>query len=285
MIIVNVNSQLGNQMFQYALYRKLLYLGKKVKLDTRYYQAKPEQFALDIFNLKLNIASEKEILKARDEYRSYADRLRRKFLGKRKTIFEEITSKSLCFKPEVFTVKNAYVDGYWQSEKYFSDIRNILLKDFTFPPLQEEKNKQLLDLIRQNLSVSIHIRRGDYANGFPMLPKEYYQAAMQYFSDKYKEAFFVVFSNDNAWAKENITFEKGIFVDWNTGRNSYKDMYLMSQCRHNIIANSSFSWWGAWLNSNENKEVIAPDIWFFHHETPDIYCEGWKILSIQATIS
>ncbi len=280
MIIINLNSQLGNQMFQYALARKLQTLGRKVKFDTRYYKQYPDHYGLNIFPVKVDVASENEIKKQRDERRTYPARLRRKLFDKRKSIFSEVESRSLMYKPEIFQLKHGYVDGYWQSEKYFCDIRSIILKDFTFPPVNDSKNRELLDRISQQTTVSIHIRRGDYANGFPMMTPQYYENAISYFENKFNEVYFLVFSNDMDWAKQNLQFSQGEFVDWNTGKDSWKDMYLMTQCNHHIIANSSFSWWGAWLNQKENKEVIAPSVWFHHQETPDVYCEGWKIINI-----
>lgn len=278
MIVLNVNSQLGNQMFQYALYRKLLFLGKKVKLDLRYYSSKPEHFGLDIFNIKYTVATQDEIANSRDERRYLADRIRRKIFNRRNNIFEEVTSHTLKYKPEVFKLYNGYVDGYWQSEKYFKEIKNVIIQDFTFPKIDDENNIALIEQIKLTNSVSIHIRRGDYVNGFPMMDKEYYDEAIRYFEEKHKDTVFYVFSNDMEWAKENIQAKELIFVDCNTGTDSWKDMYLMTLCKHNIIANSSFSWWGAWLNQNIDKEVIAPSIWLYHQETPDVYAENWKII-------
>ena len=280
MIIINLNSQLGNQMFQYALARKLQTMGRQVKFDTWYYKQYPKHYALDIFPVTVDVASGNEIGKERDERRTYPARLRRKLFGKRKSIFSEVESRSLMYKPDILQLKHGYVDGYWQSEKYFSDIRTIILKDFTFPPVNDTKNRELIDRISEQTTVSIHIRRGDYANGFPMMTPQYYENAINYFESVYNEVYFLVFSNDMDWAKQNLQFSQGEFVDWNTGKDSWKDMYLMTQCNHHIIANSSFSWWGAWLNQKENKEVIAPETWFYHQETPDVYCKGWKIIKI-----
>lgn len=280
MIVVHANSQLGNQMFQYALYRKLMYLGKKLKLDLKYYEKHPNHYGLDIFNLPIYIANDKEIAVSKDEYRSVFSRVRRKFIGKRNCIINEIDTLSMAYNPKVFDLKRGYLYGYWQSEKYFDDIRQILLEEFAFPKVCEKQNLDLINKINSTISISIHIRRGDYLNGFPLMTKEYYSKAIEYFQNKYENILFVVFSNDIDWAKENLQFKNGLFIDWNTGKNSWKDMYLMTQCKHNIIANSSFSWWGAWLNKNNEKEVIAPNVWFYHRETPDVYCEGWKIMNI-----
>lgn len=267
-------------MFQYALARKLQTMGRQVKFDTRYYKQYPKHYALDIFPVMADVASVNEIGKERDERRTYPARLRRKLFGKRKSIFSEVESRSLMYKPDILQLKHGYVDGYWQSEKYFSDIRTIILKDFTFPPVNDTKNRELIDRISEQTTVSIHIRRGDYANGFPMMTPQYYEDAINYFESVYNEVYFLVFSNDMDWAKHNLQFSQGEFVDWNTGKDSWKDMYLMTQCNHHIIANSSFSWWGAWLNQKENKEIIAPETWFYHQETPDVYCKGWKIIKI-----
>lgn len=278
MLVINVNSQLGNQMFQYALYRKLRHLGRKVKLDLQYYQQRPKHYGLDIFGLQPDIATTKEISISKDEYRSIFSRLRRKFFGKRKSIVDEIHSNIMNFNSKVFDLKTGYLYGYWQSEKYFSDIRSTLLQEFQFPVVNDIKNKELLKTIQSSISVSIHVRRGDYIGGFPLMSEVYYQNAMNYFMEKYGNIFFVVFSNDVAWCKSNIKFNNGVYVDWNNGKDSWKDMYLMTQCKHNIIANSSFSWWGAWLNQNQNKVVIAPNKWFYHKVTPDIYCENWRTI-------
>lgn len=278
MIIINLSGQLGNQMFQYALGRKLFYLERKVKFDTRFYELYPEYYGLHIFNIKVPVANLNECLTIRDEKRTLMDRIRRKFFGKRQNIISEINDLEYVLKDEIFKSKTAYIDGYWQMEDYFVDIKNIIINEFKFPEIFDEKNLFYLHKIKHNLSVSIHVRRGDYINGFPLLTKKYYSHAIEYFESKYNNIIFFVFSNDMEWSKENIQMQNGYFVDCNIGKDSWKDMYLMTQCNHNIIANSSFSWWGAWLNQNKNKEVIAPSEWLYHAENPKIYCDDWIIV-------
>jgi hypothetical protein len=278
MLIININSQLGNQMFHFALYKKLFQSGKKVKFDTRYYIDHPQHYGLDIFNLKIPVATESEIKKAFDEKRDLLSRIKRKLFGKNQQLFSEIYSNTYCFKPDIFKFKSGYIDGYWQTEKYFSDIKPTLLNDFKFPAFNDEKNAQLLETMSKYYTVSIHVRRGDYLNGFPLMTPEYYEKAMAVFNREYKQVFYIVLSNDVEWSKNNIQFENGVYVDWNTGRESYKDMQLMTLCNSNIIANSSFSWWGAWLNPHPDKKVIAPSVWLNDIETPDIYCENWIII-------
>jgi hypothetical protein len=107
---------------------------------------------------------------------------------------------------------------------------------------------------------------------------EYYQQAMSIFNNKFQKVFYIVLSNDLEWAKDNIKFDEGVYVDWNTGSDSYRDMQLMTHCNSNIIANSSFSWWGAWLNNHEDKIVVAPSVWLNGVETPDIYANNWIII-------
>lgn len=278
MIIVNMNGQLGNQMFQYALYRKLQLQGKNVKFDMRYYDKYPQHNSINIFDLPLQIASTKEIHIERDEYRTYLDRIRRKLLGKRHSIISEIGEKSYNYNPDVFMLKRGYIDGYWQSEKYIIDIRDILLNEFVFPISSNILNIEIEQLIKNTISVSLHVRRGDYTNGFPLLDSKYYEEAIAFFQQKYNQVHFFVFSNDVEWCYQHLKADFLHFVDWNQKLETYYDMYLMTQCRHNIIANSTYSWWGAWLNKNMNQEVIAPSLWFYHANTPDIHCANWLVI-------
>jgi len=277
-LIINMNSQLGNQMFYYALFLRLIANGRNVKFDTRYYKDHPNHYRLDVFVPEVPVATENEILAMFDANRDIKSRVKRKIKGKKIKLFSEIEKDSYAFDPEIFNITNAYVDGYWQSEKYFEGIRHIILKAFTFPSFNDDKNLGIVKQINENYAVSIHVRRGDYLNGFPLMTPEYYQEAMEVFNNKFKHVFYIVLSNDLDWAKENIKFDKGVYVDWNTGSDSYRDMQLMTLCNSNIIANSSFSWWGAWLNKHDDKIVIAPSVWLNGVETPDIYAKNWIII-------
>ena len=176
-------------------------------------------------------------------------------------------------------LRKGFVNGYWQSEKYFESIEDIIRNVFTFPEASEQ-NKAIAREMAASTSVSIHVRRGDYLRYFPnnVLDEAYYGPAMAYFTERFKDVHFFIFSNDISWCREHLSAERISFVDWNTGKDSPYDMWLMTQCKHNIIANSSFSWWGAWLNNNPEKIVIAPGRWFDEFSTPDIYCKDWVIL-------
>lgn len=279
MLIVDVNGQFGNQMFQYALGRHLQLMGKKVRYHLEYYRERPEHdFALHrVFGLDLPEASTNQVLAFREDRHRLVDRVRRKLFGRHVRVFSEVDAKSYDYRSDVFDFKRGLIDGYWQSEKYFLPIEETIRKDFTFPEASD-RNKALAEEMAEALSVSIHVRRGDYLGGFPVMDEAYYYPAMDYFTKKYNEVHFYVFSNDMDWCRGHLKAERMTYVDWNTGKDSPFDMWLMTQCKHNIIANSSFSWWGAWLNQNGEKEVIAPKVWFYHAETPDVYCKDWIVI-------
>ena len=279
MIVINISGQLGNQMFQYALGRRLQLAGRRVKYYIGYFDKHPNHFfGLSLFPIDIPRASKDEVLTLRDERRRYIDRIRRKLIGRNSHVISEIGVDSYAFRDDVFRTRSAYIDGYWQSDKYFSDIRSTLLSDFRFPVSRSKLNQEIVMEMNDCVSISIHVRRGDYLGAFPVMDRAYYDPAMNYFRSKYGQVRFFVFSNDLAWCRDNIIGEDVKFVEWNTGKDSIFDMWLMTQCKHNIIANSSFSWWGAWLNEHEECEVIAPSQWFKGIATPDVYCKGWKII-------
>lgn len=181
---------------------------------------------------------------------------------------------------------DSYLMGYWQSEKYFSEIAAQLRQDFSFRIPLKNENAELAAQINQVNAVSLHVRRGDYASmpknaaTYELCSLDYYSAAIQHIADQVKDPHFFVFSDDPAWVKNNLKIDfPHQYVDHNHGGNSYNDMRLMSLCRHHIIANSSFSWWGAWLNPNVNKTVVAPKRWFRNQrKTDDLLPMTWKKL-------
>jgi len=130
--------------------------------------------------------------------------------------------------------------------------------------MTEEKNIRLLESMKNRNTVSIHVRRGDYIE-HPTLGGvcnlKYYLNSIKYIKANVQDPFFIIFSNDIAWCKDSLDLDNSVYVDWNTGTSSFKDMQLMSLCKNNIIANSSFSWWGAWLNDNNNKIIVCPNKW------------------------
>lgn len=278
MIIIEMCGGLGNQMFQYALYTKLKMSGKEVKLDLSYFQEKNalRKFELDIFRIDYEIASDREICKYKK------NGILNRLFGLKTNKKEYIENLDTGFQPIVLSFDDKYLQGYWQCEKYFKDIRNVLLDKFTFPFNDDNSRcKEILMQIQHTESVSLHVRRGDYLSEQNIkiygniCTLSYYRNAITYIKQKIKNPVFFLFTNDADWVKEHILEEDMVIVDCNTGNRDYLDMFLMSQCRHNIIANSSFSWWGAWLNQNAEKIVMSPSRWFKNHETTDIICEGW----------
>ncbi|MBS4062401.1 MAG: alpha-1,2-fucosyltransferase [Bacteroidetes bacterium] len=296
MIITRLKGGLGNQMFQYAT-AKSLSLKKKtsLKLDTSFLNERPlkpnytiRNYELGLFNINAEIANSDDIRKILNRKISFFDIIKIKFnrnsiANYKKPIIQE---QGFQFDQNLFkSSENCLIVGYWQSEKYFDDIRPILLKDFSLKSEPDENNVKLLKNISTANSVSIHFRRGDYVSN-PLTNQihgvcniEYYQKAIEFINHKVKDPVAFIFSDDIEWAKKNFkTNIPIIFVDKNTS-NLSEDFRLMSACKHNIIANSSFSWWGAWLNGNPDKIVIAPEKWFAdvekNKETVDLVPEKW----------
>lgn len=280
MNIIWIDGGLGNQMFQYALALKQQQMGKIVKIDVTKYETHHwhNDFELDrVFGLECPFADLKEIKKF--GYRKanrWTEFLRKTPFGK-KTIYNH---ESYSFDSYVLDLDGYYIEGYWQSEQYFSDIEEIVRKTYVFPELEQDWQKELVRSMRETHSVSVHIRRGDYLN-YPNLngicTLDYYKNAMNYFRGRYHgNVCFYIFTNDFEWTKSHFTDADCCFVQGNTGKESYRDMQLMSLCEHNVIANSSFSWWGAWLNANKEKTVIAPERWVNSEEdTSAVVPESW----------
>lgn len=274
MIIVKIMGGLGNQMFQYAFARKLVSCGKQVKLDLSYYDKIPQgdtvrKYELGRFKCKIEIAEDKDISKYKGFIRQIYD-----LIGKYTGLYTPgiIVEDKEFQLSDILGFDNKYLIGYWQSEKYFEDIRDILMDELSFD--KEEIGDENCELIREIVnasenSVSIHVRGGDYLNKSNaemfgnICTNEYYCRACDYLKNLIGNVRFYLFTNDTEWVRSNrlLSGYDVKIIDWNTEDNSWIDMYLMSLCKHNIIANSSFSWWGAWLNRNPDKIVIAPSRW------------------------
>ncbi len=297
MIIVRLMGGLGNQMFQYATGRSLATKRKTdLMLDSITYfenqpaENTPREYELNSYPLSARIATQGELKKffPNDYFKeARLEKLKKSFgLNKKLVIYNEL---GLGYHPEVLKLpNNSYLNGFWQNEKYFIDIRGALLKEFEPTTPLTQKGMRYLEKIKACEAVSLHIRRDDYisnkyANKFHGLaPLEYYHTAFNFIRKKLPEKSIemFVFSTDIAWCKKNLKFSVPItFVEGNN--KGADDMRLMKHCRHNIMANSSFSWWGAWLNTNPDKIVIAPKIWFQDkkaNEKIEIIPESWKRL-------
>ena len=189
--------------------------------------------------------------------------MRKAGLVKRKSYLKE--KRSSYFDASVFKNDDVYLDGYWQNELYFSDIREELLRDLTSISSMSELGVVYMEGIKKSNSVSLHVRRGNYLNlkNFNVLDIDYYMKAVEYIRKNVEKPTFYIFSDDLEWCKNSLGFlDNCIFVD--STKTEIDDLKLMSFCKHNIIANSSFSWWGAWLNQNCKKTVIAPKDWLLN---------------------
>ncbi|WP_239183401.1 alpha-1,2-fucosyltransferase [Vibrio sp. Of7-15] len=287
MKIVNINSGLGNQMFQFAFYLSLKekYKNEDVKVDLSWFDSEEfhNGFELEkIFNVSPDYSSRKEVSSLSQVGYSLYSRIMRRLLPRKKSEIIELKENQFSFNPELYgnAGDSNYYLGYWQSYKYFYSIENIVKDTFNFPPFNEFENKSMNSFLEDNKArtVSIHVRRGDYSNHKSLgglCSIEYYEKAILEVEKKIKNPIFIVFSNDIDWCRENLTFDNVKFVDWNSGELSYRDMQLMSMCNSNILANSSFSWWGAFLNSNEDKLVIAPKVWIRGNDTKDLTPKDW----------
>ena len=271
MIVVRLKGGLGNQMFQYAIGRALsLRHNTEVKLDTSFFglnlkNVTKRNYDLDVFNIKAEISRKSDI--------PFAFRLRnsgmlaRIILMFRKIIRSKGQEKSFNFDPTVLDIgKNAYLDGYWQSPKYFEECRDIIRKDFTLKNPPAENIQKLEAEISKVNSLCIHVRRGDYVGNkaHEVVTKDYYNQCIAEISKIKDIGEIYVFSDDIEWCRNNLSFDfPTVFVDDSySGVAGEGHMYLMSRCKYFIIANSSFSWWGAWLSLFEDKIVICPKQWF-----------------------
>lgn len=277
MIIVSLFGGLGNQMFQYACGKAVaMKLGVELKLDVSLVVDRTPRenftyrdYELAVFNIQDEIATAEEVRKFIPNLWNSTELMRQLYKVKRivtkRNLFRE--KRVFRYNNEIESVTdNSYLYGYFQTEKYFENQREELLRQFSLKNQLDEKNASIVKQLRSENSVSIHVRRGDYANSpFSLLNVEdYYQKAIEVILANIDAPVFYVFTNDSKWVEENfkvLKINKSI-VTLNTGNQSFKDMILMSNCKHNICANSSFSWWGAWLNTNQGKIVITPKSWF-----------------------
>jgi hypothetical protein len=261
MIIVKILGGMGNQMFQYAMAKALaLRTGHELKLDTRSLISHGERpFELNNLSIFASEAVLSDFSKLGFSLFSYP--LIR--LKKHPAYYLE---KNFSYNHELFNqTKSIYLDGYFQSEKYFLPCENEIRKEFTFKSKLNQNEIKYWQSMQTSQSVSLHIRRGDYVGNSILapLPMSYYEKAILQVVESLQNPHFFVFSDDLKWAKENLNLHHPVtYVEGHIGNDSYRDMRLMSLCKHHIIANSSFSWWGAWLNASPDKLVFAPKDWF-----------------------
>lgn len=262
MITVQLNGGLGNQMFQYSAGRAVsLQHNVPLALDITHCKRNPARpYKLCNFKVAGEVVEESPLI------------IKLKSILHPQSLFKE---QSFYYDPSILDCHDdVYLQGYWQSEKYFKGIEKIIREDFTLSEEPDYLNQQMIDKIRNCEAVSLHIRRGDYVSDpettayHGICSEEYYRGAVSKLENYVKNPHFFVFSDDPSWVKEKLDIRHSTtIVDFNGSEKDYEDMRLMSLCKHHIIANSSFSWWGAWLSNNPQKIVVAPKQWF---NKPDI---------------
>lgn len=293
MIIIQAAGGLGNQLQQYALYRKYVRLGKEARLDISWFLSKDRRGkVLAERELELNYfdrliyetctEEEKAELIGRD---GFSGKLKRKIMPGSIRWFHE----SKMYHPEIFEFEDMYLSGYFACEKYYADILYDLREKIQFPPSSNPLNLEMAGEMQGCNSVSVHVRRGDYLDSENLAlfgnicTPAYYRKALEAIRRKVPNAHFYLFSDDIPYVKKEFSGDDYTVVDFNHGKESFYDIWLMSKCRHNICANSTFSFWGARLNDYEDKIMIRPTIHknsqVFRKEEMESLWTGWYFVS------
>jgi Glycosyl transferase family 11 len=282
MIVSTLIGGLGNQMFQYAAGRALaLRKETQLRLDLGWLEnppalVTPRRYELDCFNLQAELCSIYP--------RTRRERLR-ELVGLSPRVWREEVFR---FDPRVLDLPdNVRLIGYWVDERYFLDEAAQIRDDFRFRYPPEERSAELAEEIRASrTAVSVHVRRGDYvtdtrtATFHGVLPHDYYTASVRHIRSVVANPRFYVFSDDPDWCRSNLELDAPTVVVSHNQRGGWEDLRLMSLCTHHVIANSSFSWWGAWLNPRLDKIVIAPRRWIADdsYDTSHVVPPGWVTL-------
>ncbi len=287
MIFIKLSGGLGNQMFQFAFglalakkHKQPLYVDLSFLLNRKLEGVTFRDYELKVFEGNPKVIN-KSIPAFLEVFSSVCNRVQVK-----QPLYKKLDESTFSSTSELSPFIN-HVVGYWQSERYFIEAENEIRKAFSFAIAPSVENQQVLKQISETISVSVHVRRGDYVSSPKNLAYhgvcglDYYERAIAYVQQKIPEACFYVFSDDPSWVQSHLSFGGATvhFVTHNSGANSYEDLRLMQHCQHHIIANSSFSWWGAWLNKRPDKLVIAPSRWFVdtkaNEKADHIIPESW----------
>ena len=287
-MITRLNGGLGNQLFQYAAGRSL---ADRLAVPLKFDLSEFETYHLRRFELdQFNISAEKAFPQELASFVINPSRVQR--VCSRLAISLGLGLNSIAFKEIKFGYDDAfakirhplYLNGYWQSEKYFKSDSDRIRSELCLADKLGEPSQKILDEILQCQAISLHIRRGDYISNqsaaavHGVCSLDYYYVAIRHISAHVQNPNFFVFSDDPQWAKDNLKISYPVqFVDANGPDRGVEDMWLMKSCNHHIIANSSFSWWAAWLNSRQDKIIVAPRTWFLDKKlnTQDLVPEQW----------
>ena len=298
MIIIKAMGGLGNQLQQYALYEKMVSLGKEVAFDTSWFEdtalqnsmLAPRKLELSYFpGLSYRKASAEDIAKVYGKDDIWGKLIRKAVPGANHRFYE-----SEMYHSEVFEKDTAYLEGYWAAEKYYADILPLLREKLYFPAPNEENSKLAAQIKAAPYSVSMHVRRGDYLDPAnkamfgDICTPAYYDAGIARIKKEYPDALFFVFSDDPAYVREHYASPEFVSVDINHGEDSFFDIYLMSLCDANICANSTFSFWGARLNPSPRKIMIRPSIHknsqvFVPEQMHDLW-KNWLLIDPQGNL-
>jgi hypothetical protein len=287
-IVTRLKGGIGNQLFQYAAgFRLASVRNAELKLDCSMFEnvefRTPRSYELGVFDLTAEIATAEDVSSA---LASARQPIHRRLLERfRSPAGGAATERHFHFDPEVLSLPdNTIMDGYWQSERYFCDVADRVRREFSFAQAATGRNAELFSEIAECDSVSLHVRRGDYAadpatratHGVCSL--DYYDRAVTYVVERVSEPVFFLFSDDPQWVRDHLKVRGSVkIVDHNGLDSGSEDLRLMARCRHHVIANSTFSWWGAWLDPNPDKIVVAPRQWFADDSlvTTDLLPASW----------
>lgn len=294
--VVKLWGGLGNQMFQYAFGQSLAKQSDgKVAYDTSWFEEMrsldwkhtvERRYGLSVFNASVCFATSVQIAECCREglvrYSRLPGEIRKwfkipkykvssgKILESRENVYDETLLEAKSF---------GYYEGYYQTEKYFKMIRSQLLEAFSLADPLNQENQLMLKQIREHNAISLHVRRGDYvqlADIYGVCSSAYYKNAVEYMLSHVQNPHFFIFSDDTEWVRDHLKLDIDCtIVDINDEKTAHWDLELMKNCQHHIIANSSFSWWGAWLNVNPEKIVLTPQRWFADGRATDVICEDW----------
>lgn len=290
MVIVRLSGGLGNQMFQYALGKHLSVLGNtQLKIDISSFQTDQlRNFELDKFKIKANLVSELEVqmlseLQESNTTKRWLSKLYH-LVTKQIVVYNE---KNLSYDPFILKFYNSWINivlkGCWQNELYFRGIRHQIIEDFSPKEELSFSKNSYLPKIESQTSVSLHVRRGDYVHDkatqsiHGVCSLDYYHLAVEVIKKTVKKPHFFVFSDDTEWVAKNISLAAS--TTYVSGNTAASDLLLMAKCKHHITANSTFSWWGAWLNQQRNKIVICPKMWYWdsklEKQTTNLIPQDW----------
>lgn len=316
MIVVRMRAGLGNQLFQYAIGRRLaLESGEELLLDTTWFDADHESvasrhFNLPAFDVDARIATHEDLRRIFDVGGVPVPRTLVHCLNRSAEVVDVSPSEPVAracaslldyyweirrdppdeddvswpyerrFCPRILDVRgDAYLAGFWQSPKYFDDVADTIRRDLRVSDPPRGPNAAVAADIEAGTAVGVHVRRGDFARRGVALPASYYETAAATLADRLADdASYFIFSDDPSWAEANVNLPaETTYVTHNDGETDYEDLRLLRRCDHQIVANSTFSWWGAWLNENPDKRVLIP--WERTPETIDFFPEGWETVA------